>query len=185
MNRHFYISNNLDDLESLELKLETVGISSTHCHVLSLDDAQVAAHPNLNEVEAVLRTDVVHSTKIGAVVGVIAATLMLYVVTLLGWAQQTTWIPFVFLAIIMVGFFTWEFGFIGIQKKNNRFVRFEKALKSGKHIFFVDIEPEKDQLLSDILKNYPKIKNAGDGPSVPQWFIHMQDSFKTFTKIMP
>ncbi|MAW23095.1 MAG: hypothetical protein CMK31_00185, partial [Porticoccaceae bacterium] len=43
----------------------------------------------------------------------------------------------------------------------------------------------KDQLLSDILKNYPKIKNAGDGPSVPQWFIHMQDSFKTFTKIMP
>ena len=120
MNRHFYISNNLDDLESLELKLETVGISSTHTHVLSLDNAQVAAHQNLNEVEAVLRTDVVHSTKIGAVVGVIAATLMLYIVTLSGWAQQTTWIPFVFLAIIMVGFFTWEFGFIGIQRKNNR-----------------------------------------------------------------
>jgi uncharacterized protein YacL len=185
MKRHFYISNSLDDLESLEVELETVGISSAHSHVLSLDDANVAAHPNLNEVEAVLRTDVVHSTKIGAVVGVIAATLMLYVVALSGWAQQATWIPFVFLAIVMVGFFTWEFGFFGIQRKNNRFARFEKALKNGKHIFFVDIEAENDQLLADIVKKHPKIKSAGDGPSVPQWFIQMQDSFKTFTKIMP
>lgn len=185
MNRHFYISNDLDDLESLEVELETVGISTAHTHVLSLNDAEVAAHPNLNEVEAVLRTDVVHSTKIGAIVGIIAATLMLYVVALSGWAQQSTWIPFIFLAIIMVGFFTWEFGFIGIQRKNNRFARFEKALKNGKHIFFVDIEPENDLLLADIVKKHPKIKRAGDGPSVPQWFIQLQDGFKSFTKTMP
>ena len=185
MNRHFYISNDLDDLESLEVELETVGISTAHTHVLSLNDAEVAAHPNLNEVEAVLRTDVVHSTKIGAVVGIFAATLMLYVVALSGWAQQSTWIPFIFLAIIMVGFFTWEFGFIGIQRKNNRFARFEKALKNGKHIFFVDIEPENDLLLADIVKKHPKIKRAGDGPSVPQWFIQLQDGFKSFTKTMP
>jgi hypothetical protein len=102
-----------------------------------------------------------------------------------GWAQQATWIPFVFLAIIMVGFFTWEFGFIGIQRKNHRFARFEKALKNGKHVFFVDIEPENDQLLADMVKNHPKIKRAGDGPSVPQWYIQMQDGFKSFTKIMP
>lgn len=185
MNRHFYISNDLDDLEALEIELETVGISAAHSHVLSLDDADVAAHPNLNEVEAVLRTDVVHSTKIGAVVGIIAATLMLYVVALAGWAEQVTWIPFVFLSIAMIGFFTWEFGFIGIQRKNNRFARFEKALKRGKHIFFVDIEAENDQLLADMVKKHPKIKGAGDGPSVPQWFVQMQDTIKSFTKIMP
>ena len=185
MNRHFYISNDLDDLELLEVALETAGISATHSHVLSLDDANVAAHPNLNEVEAVLRTDVVHSTKLGAVVGIVAATLMLYVVALSGWAEQTTWVPFAFLAIILIGFFTWEFGFIGIQRKNNRFVKFEKALRNGKHIFFVDIEPEKDQLLDDVVKKHPKIKKAGDGPSVPQWFIQLQDSYKSFTNIMP
>lgn len=180
MIRHFYISNDLDDLESLEVELETVGISAAHSHVLSLDDANVAAHPSLNEVEAVLRTDVVHSTKIGAVVGVIAATLMLYVVAITGWAEQTTWIPFVFLSIAMVGFFTWEFGFIGIQRKNNRFARFEKALKHGKHVFFVDIEPENDQLLADMVKKHPRIKRAGDGPSVPQWFVQMQERFNFF-----
>ena len=185
MKRQFYISNNLDDLELFERQLETVGISAAHSHVLSLDDAGVAAHLYLNEVEAVLRTDVVHSTKIGAIVGVIAATLMLYIVALMDWAQQTTWVPFVFLSIIIVGFFTWEFGFIGIQRKNNRFARFDKALKNGKHIFFVDIEPENEELLADVVKQHPKIKKAGDGPSVPKWFIQLQEGFKTFTKIMP
>ena len=57
MNRHFYISNDLNDLEQIELELEQEGISAAHSHVLSLDDAEVAAHPSLNEVEAVLRTD--------------------------------------------------------------------------------------------------------------------------------
>ena len=58
-------------------------------------------------------------------------------------------------------------------------------LSATADVFFVDIEPENDQLLADMVKKHPKIKRAGDGPSVPQWFIQMQDSFKTFTKIMP
>ena len=182
MNRHFYISNDLNDLEQIELELEQEGISAAHSHVLSLDDAEVAAHPSLNEVEAVLRTDVVHSTKVGAVVGVIAATLMIYVVALMGWAEKATWVPFIFLAIAMLGFFTWEFGFIGIQRKNNRFSRFEKALKRGKHIFFVDIESENESTLSKILKKHPKLKRAGDGPSVPQWFVSLQARFGLFKR---
>ena len=182
MNRHFYISNDLNDLEQIELELEQEGISAAHSHVLSLDDAEVAAHPSLNEVEAVLRTDVVHSTKVGAVVGVVAATSMIYVVSLMGWADKATWVPFVFLAIAMLGFFTWEFGFIGIQRKNNRFARFEKALKRGKHIFFVDIESENESILSKILKKHPKLKRAGNGPSVPQWFVGLQERFGLFNR---
>ncbi|MDA8866598.1 NAD/FAD-utilizing enzyme, partial [Porticoccaceae bacterium] len=124
----------------------------------------------------------VHSTKVGAVVGVIAATSMIYVVSLMGWAEKATWVPFVFLAIAMLGFFTWEFGFIGIQRKNNRFARFEKALKRGKHIFFVDIESENESILSKILKKHPKLKRAGDGPSVPQWFVSLQERFGLFNR---
>ena len=132
-----------------------------------------------------LRTDVVHSTKVGAVVGVIAATLMLYLVAFMGWAQQLTWVPFIFLAIVLLGFFTWEFGFIGIQRKNNRFARFESSLNAGKHIFFVDIEPENESILRQVMLKHPHIVGAGDGPSVPQWFIMMQDKFKLFVKSMP
>ena len=52
MNRHFYISNNLDDLELLEVQLETVGISAAHSHVLSLDDADVAARGIEPEIQS-------------------------------------------------------------------------------------------------------------------------------------
>jgi hypothetical protein len=107
---------------------------------------------------------------------------MIYVVSLTGWAEKATWVPFVFLAIAMLGFFTWEFGFIGIQRKNNRFARFEKALKRGKHIFFVDIESENESILSKILKKHPKLKRAGDGPSVPQWFVSLQERFGVFNR---
>ena len=185
MKRHFYISKDLDELEQIEQELETRGITTAHIHVLSHDDKEVANHPHLNEVEAVLRTDVVHSTKIGAVVGVIAATLMLYLVAFMGWAQQLTWTPFIFLAIVMLGFFTWEFGFIGIQRKNNRFARFESSLNAGKHIFFVDIEPQSESILRQVMFNHPSVQAAGDGPSVPQWFILLQDKFKLFVKTMP
>ncbi|MDA7768769.1 NAD/FAD-utilizing enzyme, partial [Porticoccaceae bacterium] len=60
MRRHFYICNNLDELELVEKELENHGISTPHIHVLSLDDGEVARHSRLHEVEAVLRTDVVH-----------------------------------------------------------------------------------------------------------------------------
>ena len=64
MRRHFYICNNLDELEIVEKELENHGISTTHIHVLSLDDGEVARHGRLNEVEAVLRPDVVYATEV-------------------------------------------------------------------------------------------------------------------------
>ena len=90
-------------------------------------------------------------------VGVLAATIMLYVVALAGWAEKSLMDPICLLIHNHGWFFTWEFGFIGIQRKNNRFARFEKALKNGKHIFFVDIEPENDQLLADVVKRHLKL----------------------------
>ena len=77
MRRHFYISSNLDELEDVEKELESRGISTPHIHVLSLDDAAVAQHDRLHEVEAVLRTDVVHGTEIGALIGLVISTSIL------------------------------------------------------------------------------------------------------------
>lgn len=63
MRRHFYISNDLDELENVEKELESRGISTPHIHVLSLNDGEVALHTKLHEVEAVLRTDVCTAPK--------------------------------------------------------------------------------------------------------------------------
>ena len=61
MKRHFYISDDLDDLEIIEHQLEGAGVITPQIHVLSEDDAGIKAH-RLNDVEAVLRKDVVHGT---------------------------------------------------------------------------------------------------------------------------
>jgi hypothetical protein len=185
MRRHFYISNDLDELEAVEKELESHGVSTPHIHVLSLNDREVAQHTKLHEVEAVLRTDVVHSTEIGALIGVVGAACVLGIAHFSGWAEGPTWIPFVFLSIVILGFCTWEGGFFGIQIKNKRFARFDAELKAGKHLFFVDIESEKEQLLFDIMDRHPTLESAGEGPSVPHWFIRLQERFKHFAKVMP
>ena len=44
MNRHYYISDNLDELERVEQELEAQGISTEQIHVLSERDAEVEHH---------------------------------------------------------------------------------------------------------------------------------------------
>ncbi|MEQ8803184.1 MAG: NAD/FAD-utilizing enzyme, partial [Haliea sp.] len=112
MKRHFFLSDDLDELEQVERDLEEAGVSTPQIHVLSEDDAGVQAH-RLNDVEAVLRKDVVHGTERGAVIGVIGAAIVLAATWATGIAATITWVPPIFLAVIVLGFCTWEGGLIG------------------------------------------------------------------------
>ena len=143
MKRFYFISDDLDDLERLEAELEDNGLQEPQIHVLSEDDAELARH-RLNEVHSFMKTDVVHSAIRGAVLGLVAAFLALAVANLSGLPEAVGWAPFVFLAIVLLGFFTWEGGLFGIQETNSQFRRFEADLKHGRHIFIVDINPEQE-----------------------------------------
>ena len=185
MLRHYYISNDLDDLEVIEQELEANGVSTPQIHVLSENDAEVEKH-HLHAIEAVLKQDVVHSTKLGAVVGVIIATLVLVVVYLADWHLSVVgWIPFGFLAVVILGFCTWEGGLIGIQIPNHEFKRFQKLLKNGKHVIFVDVEPEQETVLAEIAQKHPKLKLAGTGAATPGWVVHGQEKFAKVIKTLP
>ena len=70
--RHYFISDNLDDLETFEEELEAAGITTPQIHVLSLHDEEVAHHDHLNYVQSFMKKDIVHSAELGAVVGVFA-----------------------------------------------------------------------------------------------------------------
>ena len=138
---HYFISDNLDDLEVFEEQLENAGVSNPQIHVLSRNDTDVARHHHLHDVKSFMKKDIVHSTTLGAVIGIFASALVLSVAYFSGWTETAAgWIPFIFLAVIMLGFCTWEGGLLGIQKPNHHFRRVEKALSDGKHIFFVDLE---------------------------------------------
>lgn len=184
MKRHYYISDNLDDLEAVEHELEDNGVSTPQIHVLSENDAGVEQH-HLHEVEAVLKKDVVHGTEIGAVIGVVAAALVLAVAYFSGWTETVTWVPFIFLAVVLLGFCTWEGGLFGIQVPHTDFRRFEDTLHEGKHIFFVDVEEMQEPVLERVIGAHPKLHLAGVGDSTPGWVVGVQQKWRSFIDTMP
>lgn len=185
MKRHFYISDNLDDLEIVVKELEQDGVTSPQVHVLSQNDAEVEQH-HLHQVEAVLKKDVVHSMELGAIVGVIASALVLLVAYLAGWTDTAAgWIPFIFLSIVVLGFCTWEGGLFGIQEPHYQFKQFKEALEQGKHVFFVDITEKQESLLAKVVQAHPHLQFAGEGESTPEWVIEWQKNWQGFVKTMP
>lgn len=185
MIRHFFISDNLQEIAEVEHELEESGFSKSQIHVLSDNDAEVYLH-DLPQVESILKKDIVHSTELGAICGLLAASLTLLFAYIAGWTQtQVGWLPFIFLAIVVLGFCTWEGGLIGIQANNIHFEQFKEVLKKGKHLLFIDIEPIEEPLLANVMKTHPQLADAGTGQAPPSWLIRWRDRYRQFVKMMP
>lgn len=181
MKRHYYISEDLDDLEIIERQLEHAGVTTPQIHVLSEDDAGVKAH-RLNEVEAVLRKDVVHGTERGAIVGAMGAAVVLFLAWITGITATITWVPPIFLAVIILGFCTWEGGLIGIQEPHADFIRFRDTLHAGKHILMVDVSQAQEHILQQVASEHPKLTSAGEGHAAPTWFLGARGLFEQMIK---
>lgn len=184
MKRHYYISDDLDDLEIIEQQLEAAGVSTPQIHVLSKDDSGVQQH-HLHQVEAVLKKDVVKGTRLGAVVGAIGAVSVLLLAWITGLTETYTWVPAICLSIIVLGFCTWEGGLIGIQEPHTDFKRFQEDLRQGKHILFVDTDPDQESILQSVVTAHPKLQDAGEGTSTPRWVITAQTKFARFMHLTP
>jgi len=183
--RHYYVSDDLDDLERIEEELEDKGVSVIQIHVLSDMDRDLDNHHHIHAVPSMMKKDIVHSAAIGAWVGLLAALIVLASVYLSGWAESVGWMVFIFLAVVVSGFCTWVGALYGIQVPNEKFVRFEGDLHRGKHIFFVDIESKQETLLNEVLQQHPKLKAKGVGGASPDWLLQLQRGWHDFRKGFP
>lgn len=181
MKRHYFISDNLDDLDMIEAELEEKGINRPQIHVLSKDDAGVDTHRHLHNIESVLKQDIVHGTLVGAMLGLIAAILVLAIGFISRLPEAYTWTPFYFLAIVLFGFITWSGGFYGIQTPHKDFRRFQKDLNNGKHIFIVDVDPSQEDIINQVKARHQHLSDAGIGSSTPRWIVMGQQGFKDIT----
>lgn len=184
MKRHYFISDDLNDLVAIEKELKNEGVTTPQIHVLSHDDAGVERR-NLNEVEAVLRKDVVRSTEIGAVIGLLASAAVLAIAYFTDITATVGWIPFIFLAIIVLGFCTWEGGMFGIQEPHREFKKFQRDLHEGRHVLFVDLDKNQETILQRVVSAYPRLRMAGEGAAAPRWVVKGQDTFRKAMKILP
>jgi len=174
MVKHYYIADNLDELEQVEQELEFVGIKDSQIHVLSESAADVENH-HLHTVNSVLQRDVIHSGEIGAMVGAVGALFVLALAYFMGWTTSAAgWLPFVFFALIIFGFCTWEGGFIGIQRKNINYAPFEKALQEGKHVLLIDSNKKQQLAVQKVIDTHPHIQSVGVSNS--NWGVKLESS---------
>lgn len=185
MKRYFFLTDNLDKLTAVEHDLAVNGISAPQIHVLSNDDSGMTVR-KLNDVEAVLRKDVVHSMERGALIGAAAAAVVIAVGHYSGaTATAAGWTPFIFLAIVVLGFFTWEGGLFGIQEPHHEFKRFQQALASGRHLLLIDINEKDHSILNNVTAHYPELEFSGTGHGAAQWFVTLQNKWRNFVEVMP
>ncbi len=184
MKRYYFINDNLDELEQVEQELESSGISTPHIHVLSKDVAGVQQH-HLNEVNDFMRQDVVRSGEFGALIGIVVSLLAIGIAWISGLAQTIGWMPFIFLSIVLLGFFTWEGGLWGIQEPNSRFRRFEEALNKGQHLLLIDVDARHEEAMRRTLARHPGVQPAGVGAAAPGWIVGWQERWRDFVKWAP
>lgn len=184
MKRHFYLSDNLADVEALAKDLEGNNIQWPHIHILTRNEADLE-NRQLHSVDSLSRQDVVPSTLAGFFVGVLAALVPLLVAYFFGLQWGYLWIPVIFLSIILLGFCTWEGGLIGFQRPHREFQRFDKALARGKHVLIIDVPPEQQDTVQHIVAGHPKVRPAGTSGTAPGWFIGMQKGWHKFIHWAP
>jgi hypothetical protein len=184
MKRHYFIADDIDELTRAHGDLLANGIGQEQIHVLSLDDGEVEGR-HLHEVQAFMKRDIVRWTELGAAVGVIAAFATIAFAHLSGIAARTSWVPFAFLAVVLLGFATWEGGLFGIQTPNSRFRRFEEALRTGKHVLFVDATARDERAVAGVAALHPALHPAGTGTAAPSWVCSAQRGLKRFVQWAP
>jgi len=181
MKRHYFISDDLDDLERIEEEVELRGITKPQIHVLSKDDTAVANYKHLHNIETIFKQDMIHSTIVAVVFGVIAAALVMAIGYMSGLPEVYTWMPFYLLAIVVFAFVTWSGVFFGINTPHRDFRRFQKDLDAGRHVFVLDIDPSQEDIINQVKYEHPHLSDAGTGSATPRWISMQQQNLKDIT----
>ncbi len=184
MKRHFYLSDDLSDLEALEQELEDAGVDAEQIHILSNDEAELE-NRHLRAVGSFSKKDIVRAGSVGFAVGILLVAVMMLVSLQLGLDKTDAWMPIMFLAVVTLGFCTWEGGLWGIQNLNHEFKRFHQELDKGKHLFFVDVKDKQESVVSHIVDFHPKLVLAGSGGSSPEWLVNSQKAWHRFVRWAP
>lgn len=132
-----YLTNDLDELEAAEHDLEDNGVPRSHIHVLGNNEAQLQAHdlPLFSEWS---KRDMLYYGLRGALVGGILASTAILGAYIYGVSDPGAWLVIAFVSTLIVGFFTWEGGLVGINKLNHSLEKYREAVNKGEYLLVID-----------------------------------------------
>ena len=160
MNRLLFVASSLESIENVEHDLVGGGISESHIHLLSSQPDE-ADRRNLHEVSSLAKSDVYQSTLKGIPFGIVLSSLVLALTYYYSWYVQFTWVPFIFLAILVMGFSCWEFGLWGIQHRNKELSQFDNTIGDGRHVLLIDSDSTDCEKIKSICLKVGDVFYAG------------------------
>ena len=162
MNRHYYFTEDLDELQAVENDLEESGVAASQIHVLS--DKEVGAQAfNMDEVESLIKRDMGHNPIKSVFVGLVYASLVLVLAWLSGLPATLTWVPFALLAIVVFGFCTWDGGLLIKRNSDQDLQLVQNVLHQGRHVLLVDVDDRQEMMLHNIMAFHPEMEMAAAG----------------------
>ena len=156
MKRRYFICDDLDELEDAQNELFEAGVQDHQVHVLSDDEKGLHEH-HMHGVNAFSKTDIIQSTLRGATIGVCFSALALLIPYMMGLIADIGWTPFFLLAIIALGFSTWEGSLWGIQEFNAQFRKLEAQIHHGQHLMIIDIHEKQQNAVNRMASHHPQL----------------------------
>lgn len=157
MKHSYLMSKDLEEMKAIEQDLVGEGIDPHHIHIMSDDESGLHKH-QLQPVNQFVKTDIIRCTLWGCMIGIVLSMFTLSMPALLDYSSAIETLPFIFLAIILLGISTWEGGLWGIQVMNRRFKNLEDDLHHGQHLMIVDYNQPDDALFTDILQSHTSVR---------------------------
>ena len=93
-------------------------------------------------------------------IGIILAGFILALPGILSIESSAGNIPFIFGAIVVLGFSTWEGGFLGIQRENQKFSAITDEIHHGEHLMIVDYNANADGAVERTMQTHPRLKRV-------------------------
>lgn len=175
MKRYYFVSDDLDDLAQIETELQQRNVSPLQMHLVSNSEA-AAERRGLHQVGSLFKRDIVFSMLTGLAVGLCISLAAVSIGYLMGLEGTRSWSILGIISLLVIGFCTWEGGLFGIQVMNRDFRKFSKVMKSGKHLFYVDLEEEQHKIVEDIASNHSHLESAGQGKGEWQWLFSLRNA---------
>lgn len=157
MKHDYVMSDDLNEIQEAHDELVQNGVPDEHIHVLSDDEASLDKR-HLRPVNPFMKTDVVRATSYGAIIGALLSLAVLSIPFLFGVTTPAGSVPFVFAAIMILGFSTWEGGLWGIQSANKKFEKIDENIHRGKHMMIVDYDDAQEISVEEVKKHHPKLQ---------------------------
>ena len=135
MKRHYYSSNGLSLMES---QLEEAGASVQQIHVHSEGSCGVFQH-HLNVVESVLKKTNVSGNDMSPVIGVLVVAYILVKALIPSLLVIFTWVPAVFLMVVIVSFFVLDSDSVGVRNLHDECHNVKGTTCPAKHVFSLGV----------------------------------------------